>query len=408
MQIARRYPGPAGSIRALASQVHPVFMLPPVAVSLLGAGMAAEFRGDVALLHASAVFCAVYTAHVKDGYVDFHVREEDDDHPLTVAGCRIGLVVAGAGFAVCLAALWALSGLGTALFTFPLWLLGYFHAPQLDMNPVTATIGYPLGNVLALTGAAYAQVGTVEPVLLALAGVLLLVLTGVKIIDDATDYDYDRSIDKRTVVVALGLDRGLSLGFWLMVVGLVAVVVLAATEPFPPSAVFAAAAFGAVAAVSRRAEPQVATMLLIRGAYLFLALLVVAIWYQPLQQPPAIDIGVLGPYTYIATEILFGSIAFALLWWAGAVRRAVRTIAVLYPIAYLWDWYTLEVGVFAIRLRTGIDLLGIPLEEHLFIVVVSAFVLGVHEARLALRSRPRSRFLSGGSPHDDTGSPGER
>jgi len=91
------------------------------------------------------------------------------------------------------------------------------------------------------------------------------------------------------------------------------------------------------------------------------------------------DITVLGPYTYLATEVLFGSIAAGLLYRAGALVRAAWTVAVLYPVAYVWDWYTLEVGVFAIPMRTGVELLGIPLEEHIFIVVVPAFVLGIHE-----------------------------
>lgn len=92
------------------------------------------------------------------------------------------------------------------------------------------------------------------------------------------------------------------------------------------------------------------------------------------------DIGaVFGPYTYLASEIAFGSVAFVLLYRAGALRRAGRTILVLYPIAYAWDWYTLSIGVFAIELRTGVDLLGIPIEEHLFMVVVPALVIGVHE-----------------------------
>jgi lycopene cyclase domain-containing protein len=98
------------------------------------------------------------------------------------------------------------------------------------------------------------------------------------------------------------------------------------------------------------------------------------------------DIGaVFGPYTYLASEIVFGSVAFFLLYRAGALRRAARTILALYPIAYVWDWYTLEIGVFAIELRTGVDLLGIPIEEHLFIVVVPALVIGVHETLDARR-----------------------
>jgi lycopene cyclase domain-containing protein len=91
------------------------------------------------------------------------------------------------------------------------------------------------------------------------------------------------------------------------------------------------------------------------------------------------DIGVFGPYTYFVTEVVWGTVALVLLWRADALRTAGKTIVALYPIAYVWDWYTLEVGVFAIRLRTGIDLLGIPIEEHIFMVVVPALVIGLHE-----------------------------
>ncbi|MBX0287451.1 lycopene cyclase domain-containing protein [Haloarcula salinisoli] len=91
------------------------------------------------------------------------------------------------------------------------------------------------------------------------------------------------------------------------------------------------------------------------------------------------DIGVFGPYTYLVTEVVWGTVALALLWRADALRMAGKTIVALYPIAYVWDWYTLEVGVFAIQLRTGVDLLGIPIEEHIFMVVVPALVIGLHE-----------------------------
>lgn len=92
------------------------------------------------------------------------------------------------------------------------------------------------------------------------------------------------------------------------------------------------------------------------------------------------DVGaVFGPYTYLASEMVFGAVAFALLYRADALRRAGVTVAVLYPVAYVWDWYTLTIGVFAIELRTGVDFLGIPVEEHLFMVVVPALVIGFHE-----------------------------
>lgn len=92
------------------------------------------------------------------------------------------------------------------------------------------------------------------------------------------------------------------------------------------------------------------------------------------------DIGAaFGPYTYLATEVAFGAVAFALLWRANALARAGKTIVALYPIAYVWDWYTLRIGVFDVILRTGVDLLGIPIEEHLFMVVVPALIVGMHE-----------------------------
>jgi lycopene cyclase domain-containing protein len=91
------------------------------------------------------------------------------------------------------------------------------------------------------------------------------------------------------------------------------------------------------------------------------------------------DITVFGDYTYIVTELLWGTVALALLAYAGAFRTAARTVALLYPFAYLWDWYTLTVGVFAIPMRTGVDVLGIPVEEHVFMLVVPAMVVGTHE-----------------------------
>lgn len=367
-------------------------MLPPVALSALGSATAGEFTASIAAVHATAIFFAVYTAHVKDGYVDFHHRGEDDDHPLTIDGCRLALVGATAGFLLCLAGLWLLASPAAALLVAPTWLLGYLHAPTLDTRPVSTTLGYPLGNALALASAAVAQAGTIAPTTVALATVLLVLLAGVKVVDDAQDYEYDRAIGKRTIAVVFGLARGRRIGFGLMGLGLGLTIVVAVAGVFPPSAVFAVFAFGWVAASAHDRPPDLATKLLVRGAYVFLALLVAAIWFRPMAGPPSVDIGALGGYTYLTTEVVFGAVAFALLRRAGALRRSARTIALLYPVAYLWDWYTLRVGVFSIPLRTGIDVLGIPLEEHLFIIVVPAFVLGVHETVRTGRPSEESAF----------------
>jgi len=379
MAFARDDTGLRADLDALASQVHPVFMLPPVAASAFGAVIAGRMALVPLLLHAAATFFAVYTAHVKDGYVDFYGRGEDDDHPLTATGCRRALVGAGVGFAAAGVGLWIVVDPAAAALALPMWLLGFLHAPQFDTNPVTTTLGYPLGIATAIVGGYYAQAGAVAGDAFAFAAVFAVTLAGVKIIDDATDYDYDRSIDKRTVAVTMGRTRARRLAYALLYAGFTLVVVFAVDGLFPTAAPAAAVAFGAVAAVTTRADAELATMLLVRGAYVFLALLVASVWFQPLAGAPLPDIGILGPYTYLATEVAFGSLAFALLYRAGALRRAARTILVLYPLAFVWDWYTLTVGVFAIQLRTGVDLAGIPVEEHLFMVVVPALVLGIHE-----------------------------
>lgn len=92
------------------------------------------------------------------------------------------------------------------------------------------------------------------------------------------------------------------------------------------------------------------------------------------------DVGaIFGQYTYLVSEVAFGAVALALLYRTESLGRAAKTVAVLYPVGYVWDWYTLSIGVFAIELRTGLEFLGIPIEEHLFMLVVPAMVVGVHE-----------------------------
>ncbi|MFQ3293141.1 MAG: 1,4-dihydroxy-2-naphthoate octaprenyltransferase [Halobacteriales archaeon] len=282
LSIARNEPGFVADLRALASQVHPVFMLPPVATAVFGAVLAEMPDPIPAALHAVAIFAAVYTAHVKDGYVDFHVRDEDDDHPMTPKGCRITLAGSTALFAGSVLGLFVLSGPFGAVLTLPTWLLGYFHAPQLDTNPVTATAGYPFGVFLAILGGYAVQTGTLSATPFAFAAVFLVLLSSVKVVDDAQDYEYDLDIEKRSVAVVLGPARARGFADLLVAAGLLLVVALAVAGPFPPTAILAAIAFGVVAAVARRGDPKVATMLLVRGSYVFLAVLIVAVHWRPL------------------------------------------------------------------------------------------------------------------------------
>lgn len=282
MAFARHGRGVRRDLAALLSQVHPVFMLPPIAASWFGSALAGEFSLPLGALHATAIFAAVYTAHVKDGYVDFYLRGEDSDHPLSEPGCKRALAGATALFFACLVALWSLVDLPAALLTLPTWLIAYHHAPQLDTNPITTTTGYPAGIALAILGGFYVQTRSLEPIALAFSLVFLVLLSGVKVIDDQQDYAYDVSIEKRTVAVVLGPARARSAAYGLMVLALALVVGFALLRVFPRGTALAALAFGVVAAVSRRADPEVATMLLVRGAYVFLALLLAAVWFRPL------------------------------------------------------------------------------------------------------------------------------
>ncbi len=280
MAFARHGRGVRADTGALASQVHPVFMLPPLAASAFGAVLAARLDPILLALHLAAAFAALYTAHIKDGYVDFYRRGEDDDHPLSERGCRRALAGATAVFAACLLAIGALVDPWAALLTLPGWVIGYLHAPQLDLTPVGATAGYPAGIAFALLGGYYVQATALSAPVVAFAVVFFLVLCGIKTVDDAADYDYDRSIGKRTVAVVLGPGRARRVAYGLMAVGMVAVLALAAVGVFPPASAGAPVVFGAVAALARRAgeDDGLATKLLIRGSYLFMAVLVAAVW----------------------------------------------------------------------------------------------------------------------------------
>jgi 1,4-dihydroxy-2-naphthoate octaprenyltransferase len=284
MSIARHGVGPVTNVRALASQIHPVFMLPAVAASAVGAVLAREVSFALAALHASIVFCELYTAHVKDGYVDFYIRDEDDDHPLTARGCQLALTGASFLVFVGLGMLAVVVGFRAALLTLPGWLIAYFHAPQLDMNPVMATAGYPLGIAFTLVSGYYVQAESISPTPLAVATVLFVILSGIKIVDDAKDYDYDRSIDKQTVAVVLGRNRARQSAFALMATSLVIVTGLALLTPvLPIGSIGAVIVFAIIASLTRRMNSKQSTMILIRGSYVFLALLLAAIWFHPLE-----------------------------------------------------------------------------------------------------------------------------
>ena len=281
MGVAREGEGVRADLDALASQVHPVFMLPPIAVSWYGALLAGAVDFVIGSVHMLAIFAAVYTAHVKDGYVDCYIRGEDATNPLTPAGCYRALVGASALFGACLVTLYVLVDIWAVLLTAPCWFIAYHHAPHLDLTPIGSTAGYPAGIALSLLGGHYGQaIGLSGPVV-ASAIVLFVLVSGIKIIDDSKDFRYDRSIEKRTVAVLVGPARARSVAYGLFGLACLLTVGAALGPLFPIEAAGAAFAFGVVAAIAHSASSKRATMLLIRGAYVFVAVLLAAIWFAP-------------------------------------------------------------------------------------------------------------------------------
>lgn len=282
MGLARGASGPRAVTTAYLAKVHPVFMLPPVAGAAFGAILAGALAPAAAAVHVVAIFCAVYTAHLKDGYVDFYRRGEDKDCPLTRRGCWVGIGVATGAMAACLVGLYLLVDAVAVALTLPGWLIGFLHAPQLDTHPVTTTAGYPTGIGLAILGGHYVQVQQLTIEAVALAGIFVLLLSGVKIVDDLQDIDWDRANAKRSVGVVLGVARAHRLAIGLMASALAIVILLATARVIEPASAFAAGAFGPVLYLARNRSPRIGTMLLIRGSYLFLAVLIAVAWWRPL------------------------------------------------------------------------------------------------------------------------------
>jgi 1,4-dihydroxy-2-naphthoate polyprenyltransferase len=191
--------------RGLLSHIKPAFLIPAIATSLFGGLLAPVFALIPGILHGWAVGLALYTAHLKDGYVDGHVRGEEQPI-LSPRENRAAIRMASAGFLITMVALWWSASLADVLMTVPLWILALLHAPYLDMNPVTVTVDYPIGIGLSVIGGYFVQTGQLPARILGVSVMFVVLLSGVKVSTDRLDYTFDQSIGKRTVPVLLGND----------------------------------------------------------------------------------------------------------------------------------------------------------------------------------------------------------
>jgi lycopene beta-cyclase len=128
-------------------------------------------------------------------------------------------------------------------------------------------------------------------------------------------------------------------------------------------------------------------------------------------RPTAADVGgaVLGRVTYLVlmATCLLVTLPLELVLKAGVYRRPRRWLAALVPVFLvfnLWDWSAIRRGhwTYSPRYTTGIELLGLPLEELVFFVVVPTCALLTYQAVVRLLPSPDRRNAR---PTDPGGAP---
>ena len=110
----------------------------------------------------------------------------------------------------------------------------------------------------------------------------------------------------------------------------------------------------------------------------------------------------LGRATYLVlmAACLAVTLPLELVLKAGVYRRPRRWLAALLPVfcAFnLWDWVAIRRGhwTYSARYTTGVELLGLPLEELVFFLVVPTCALLTYQAVARLLPAPDRRGAPG-------------
>jgi len=263
-------------LRSLATQVKPRFMLPAVATAGFGTLLAPTVAPTVAGSHVLCVALALYIAHLRDEYVDAHVRGEEEPS-VTRRLLSAATVTAVVGFILSLGALWLLTDALAAALTLPLLAFALLHAPYLDTNPITVSADYPLAIGLVICGGYAAQTGMVPEWLIWVAGAFVLVLVGATVALDRLDRAFDATIDKLTVPVVLGDRRAALLSAGLVAAGGALVVIGVGAGTLPAPTLVAAVVPMLAAVASYRAPPRRAVAIQMAAAYPFASMLFLTI-----------------------------------------------------------------------------------------------------------------------------------
>lgn len=286
-----------GRLAGLLAHVRPVFMLPVVATSVCGAVLAPTVVGWLGLVHAGGVATALFVAHLRDGLVDGHLREEEPPL-LSVTAFRWATATATAVVLVLAAVLATAAGplaAGSVVALLPLALL---HAPYLDRHPVPVTVDYPVGIAVTLAGGYATQTGRLPSDVVAAAVSVAVLLAGIKIGIDRLDRSFDRSIGKRTVPVVAGTTgaKRVAVGVFATAAAVVVGFVLAGV--FPQVALLTALAACGCAGATLTASPRTAIRVQMALSYAFVGTLVVGLcgrqcagWVLVEQVPLALAVG---------------------------------------------------------------------------------------------------------------------
>ena len=194
------------TVWALGTQVKPRFSGPAVGMAALGGFLGGPTSIGVLCFHAFVVGIAIYVAHLRDGYVDYYVRGEDDENPLSLRAIRWASLLASGVFVAGTAVICSVDLLG-GLLTAVTLALAWAHAAGLDLHPVSKTFDYPVGIACVVLAGYRLQQGTTPGWVVLLAAVYVFLLAGLVVLVDLRDVAADRRVGKRTVPVVLGRRR---------------------------------------------------------------------------------------------------------------------------------------------------------------------------------------------------------
>ncbi|WP_336338697.1 UbiA prenyltransferase family protein [Haloarcula brevis] len=263
-------------VAGLLAHVRPVFMLPVVATSVCGAALAPSVSAGIAAQHAGAVGTALFVAHLRDGFVDGHVRGEETP-PLSVPAYRWATAAAVAVALALASSLAATAGVLAAASVLALLCLALLHAPYLDRHPVPVTVDYALGIAVTLCGGFAAQAGGLTWGVLAVAAGVAALLSGIKVGLDRLDADFDASVGKRTVPVVASEGGATWVAVGCFAAAALVVVGAIAGRVLPRLAALALLPVAGCAVVTPAVAPRWAVRVQMALSYAFVGVLFVAL-----------------------------------------------------------------------------------------------------------------------------------